>query len=355
MTRALAGLFALAMLLPLLAGCGEQVHKQQSYVFGTLVEVSVHGEAKDKARRVTDRVLRDFDAMHHTLHAWQPGPLDTLNARIATATVSAPARGALPPELLPLLLDAARMAALGEHLFNPAIGNLVRLWGFHGDSFEARLPDAREIERLVAAKPRMDDLDIDAEAATFVARNPAVRIDLGGHAKGWALDHAAAYLRGQGVRNALVNIGGNIIALGAHGGRAWKVGIQHPRQAGALATLELRDGEAIGTSGDYQRYFEIDGKRYCHLIDPRSGWPVSHTQAVTVIAGGERAGVLSDVASKPLFIAGAADWRRLAEKMGIGEAMRIDADGGIVVTRALAERLIWDNRAPAAAPPRVVD
>jgi hypothetical protein len=73
----------------------------------------------------------------------------------------------------------------------------------------------------------------------------------------------------------LINIGGNIMALGSKGGQAWKVGIQHPRRAGALAMLELHDGEAIGTSGDYQRYFELDGKRYCHLIDPRTGWPAT--------------------------------------------------------------------------------
>jgi thiamine biosynthesis lipoprotein len=78
------------------------------------------------------------------------------------------------------------------------------------------------------------------------------------------------------VHNALINIGGNVMALGSKGdGTPWRVGIQHPRQPGALATSELHDGEAIGTSGDYQRYFELDGERYCHLLDPRSAEPVS--------------------------------------------------------------------------------
>jgi thiamine biosynthesis lipoprotein len=80
---------------------------------------------------------------------------------------------------------------------------------------------------------------------------------------------------------ALLNIGGNVMALGSKNGQRWRVGIQHPRQPGPLATIELDDGEAIGTSGDYQRYFEVDGRRYCHLLDPRSGEPVSHTQALT--------------------------------------------------------------------------
>ena len=100
---------------------------------------------------------------------------------------------------------------------------------------------------------------------------PRVKLDLGGYAKGYALDRAAEILKSQGIHNALINIGGNVLALGTHGTRPWRVGIQHPRKPGPLATLELRDGEAIGTSGDYQRYFELDGKRYCHLIDPRTG------------------------------------------------------------------------------------
>lgn len=333
------------LLTVLLAGCGEQLHRQQSYVFGTLVDVTVYGEPEDKARQVTDQVLRDFDEMHHTLHAWEPGTLERVNGILALATPQAPARAALPPGLVPILQDAARLAERGENLFNPAIGNLVRLWGFHSDSFEPRLPDPQEITRLVAAHPTLADLSI--EGITLVGRNPAVRLDLGGYAKGYALDLAAAYLKSQGVDNALINIGGNILALGSKGGTPWRVGIQHPRQAGALASLELHDGEAIGTSGDYQRFFELNGKRYCHLIDPRTGWPADQAQAVTVIARGKGAGTLSDVASKPLFIGGPGEWPRLAKKLGVAEVLFVAADGRLAATRAMASRLAWDGPAPA--------
>ena len=287
-------LLAVVALL-LLAGCGEKLHRQQSYVFGTLVEVTVYGEPEGKARGVADQVLKDFDQMHQTLHAWQPGTLERINGILALARPDAPARTALTPGLAAILQDATRLSEQSEGLFNPAIGNLVRLWGFHSDTFEARLPDPGEIGRLVKARPRMTDLRIDGLMLT--GTNPAARLDLGGYAKGHALDLAAAYLKSQGVNNALINIGGNIMALGDKNGTPWRVGIQHPRRAGALATLDLKDGEAIGTSGDYQRFFEVEGKRYCHLIDPRTGWPVDHTQAVTVIARGEHAGTLSDAAT----------------------------------------------------------
>ena len=325
----------------LLVGCGPKLHKQQAYVFGTLVEITVYGQDEALAKRATDQVLSDFDRLHRTLHPWEPGALERLNARLARATPGQPARIALSPDIAPLLRDAARLSELSEGLFDPAIGNLVRLWGFHTDTFESRLPEAAALSRLIAARPAMRDLRFEGQ--TLVGTNPAVRLDLGGYAKGYALDLAAVTLRRMGVRHALINIGGNVMALGQKGNEPWRVGIQHPRRAGALAVLALHDGEAIGTSGDYQRFFEYGGKRYCHLIDPRTGHPADQAQAVTVVARGAQAGVMSDVASKPLFIAGPNSWQRLAQKMGIQEALFIDAQGRMTVTRALQARLRWES------------
>ena len=175
------------------------------------------------------------------------------------------------------------------------------------------------------------------------SKNPAVMVDLGGYAKGYALDRAVALLQEQGIANALVNIGGNVIALGTHGKRPWQIGIQHPRKPGAIATLELRDGEAVGTSGDYQRYFELDGKRYCHLLDPRSGQTVQGVQAVTVLARGERAGLLSDVTSKPIFIAGVSGWRAAVRSMHQTDALLIDAEGKVHLTETMQTRLKFSD------------
>ena len=134
------------------------------------------------------------------------------------------------------------------------------------------------------------------------------------------------------------------MALGMHGSRAWRVGIQHPRKPGPIATLDLNDGEAIGTSGDYQRYFELEGKRYSHLIDPRSGQPAQNVQAVTVLTHGNRAGVLSDATSKPLFISGTDSWLTTAKKMHTDKAMLIDANGKVHLTAAIQKRLEFTDK-----------
>jgi thiamine biosynthesis lipoprotein len=247
------------------------------------------------------------------------------------------------PEVALMLQDAARVSAQSEGLFNPAIGGLIQAWGFQADEFKAVLPDEKKIAELVKANPQMTDLVFSD--LNVGSKNTAVKLDLGGYAKGYALDRAAAILKQQGVQNALINIGGNVMALGAHGSRPWRVGIQHPRKPGPLATLALHDGEAIGTSGDYQRYFEVSGKRYCHLIDPRSGYPAQGVQAVTILTHGEHAGLRSDAASKPLFISGLQGWRTAAQQMQLSEAMLIDVEGVVHLTGALQKRLEFTDKA----------
>jgi thiamine biosynthesis lipoprotein len=325
----------------LLAACSPKdapVYEEQAYVFGTLVEIKIAGEPEARAREQAGAVLQEFGRLHNLLHAWKPGPLETVNEAFARGE-SAP----VDEETAAVIRDAARYAEMSGGGFNPAIGNLVRLWGFHAEEFAPRLPDPQEVERLAAARPAMADVVLaDGRASS---RNPAVRLDFGGYAKGLALDLAARRLRAAGVKSALVNIGGNIIAVGRRGGRPWRIGIQHPRRPSAIATLELGDGEAVGTSGDYQRYFELEGRRYCHIIDPRTGYPVQGVQAATVLLpGGPAAGTLSDVATKPMFVAGTAGWRDAARRLGVEAALLIDDRGEVHVTEALARRLEFLDR-----------
>ena len=329
-----------SIILFLLAGCAKQpppLVQQESFVFGTRVEVLVYGEPEAKARAAIGEVLREFDREYHAYHAWKPSELSTLNAAIAAGHPQQ-----VSPELAALIRNAQGIAAKGNYLFDPGIGRLIGLWGFQSDEFKAQLPDETKLREIIASHPSIADIKLDGNRVT--SSNRAVALDFGGYLKGVALDRAAALLKAQGVSNALINIGGNVMALGSKGSKPWRVGIQHPRSPSPLAMLELHDGEAIGTSGDYQRYFELDGKRYCHLLDPRSGMPVQDTRAVTVLitpakeSGQYATGMLSDVASKPIFIAGAG-WREQAARLGVGHVLRIDAAGAVEITEALHKRL----------------
>jgi len=336
--RLLANLLAVALACALCAASPAAEYRASSYVFGTLAQITVLDDDPAAAQRAASGVFREFDRMHRDLHAWQPGELVALNEAIARGEKDIPTTA----EIARLIEQARRFSERSGELFNPAIGKLVALWSFHRDRPGGPLPESSEIARLARARPRMEDLAVRGNRVT--SSNPEVRIDFGGYAKGYALDRAAEILRDAGIRNALVNVGGNILALGRRGNSPWRVGLEDPRgTAGAaelLGTIELADGEAIGTSGDYRRYYVVDGKHYSHIIDPRNGYPVSGVRSVTVLAPPRPgAGALSDAASKPLFIAGGAGWREAAEGLGITQALLIDDEGELHVTPDLLRRL----------------
>lgn len=334
-------LLLVAVLAVLLAACGKPMPvAQEAFVFGTRVEVQVAGVREAEAHAALGEVLREFDRLHRAYHAWQPSELTALNAAIAAGKAHQ-----VSDELAGFLRNAQELSRSCDQLFDPALGRLVTLWGFHADEFKPALPDADALQELVATRPSSADLVIAGN--TVSSTNPAVALDFGGYLKGVALDRAAHLLKARGIRNALINIGGNVLAMGSKGEAAWRVGIRHPRVElageGVLATLELRDGEAIGTSGDYQRFFELAGRRYSHLIDPRSGAPAQDTQSLTVlIPPADDAGLRSDVLTKPLFIAGER-WTELARRLEVAQVLRVDAHGRVFVTAAMQGRLHFEQ------------
>ena len=177
------------------------------------------------------------------------------------------------------LLDfAARLHELSDGLFDATSGTLRKAWDFRA----RRRPEAGQLDALLPLVGwqwvRWKDRHIELTRA-------GMELDFGGFGKEYAADRAATLLQERGVRHGMVNLGGDIRLVGPRpDGSPWSLGIQHPRQQGRLlATLSLQSG-ALATSGDYERFFEIDGKRYCHVLDPRTGWPVHAWQSVSVVA-----------------------------------------------------------------------
>jgi len=324
----------------------EPLYHTQSYVFGTLVDITIYNEDADRARSLSNQVLQNFQSLHNRLHAWKPiyegkpSELGQLNSSFEHGHKIKN----ISPDLIAMLADAKLLSAKSHGLFNPTIGHLIGAWGFQRDEFSEVTIDDKKIKALVKSNPSMSDIVL--ESNTVYSKNSTVKLDLGGYAKGYALDLAAQYLRKQHVKSALINIGGNIIAIGTHGDKPWRVGIQHPRAPTAIATIDLPDGWAVGTSGDYQRYFMQNGKRYCHIIDPRTGYPAQHTQSVTVLvppqpANQTQAGVLSDVASKPIFIELPQNRSKAAQELGIENFMVIDDQANVFVSKNMVKKLNW--------------
>lgn len=332
----------LAVILTLsfgLLGCGQnkQTHHARDKVFGTVVDIGIYGESEERAGVLSALVLDEFRRLHNKFHAWQPSALTALNDSIARGV---PYQA--DAEMVTLLQAAQTLANNSDDTFNPAIGRLVRLWGFQSSNITPQRPSAAEVKRLVDSNPRMADLQFDG--TTITSRNNMVMVDLGGFAKGYALDRAAQILRAEHVSAALINVGGNILAIGSPGARPWQVGVQDPRSDGMVASVFLHDNEAIGTSGDYQRYFSADGKRRPHIIDPKSGEPIDLVASVTIVtSGGRDVGTRSDGNTKPLFIVGPEGWKAMAKRLGLSEVMLIDASGNVEITPAMQARMIGNK------------
>lgn len=322
----------------LLSSCSkpEPIHHTQSYVFGTLVDITIYGEPEEDAAALASEIIRNFQDLHNRLHAWRPSEISALNHAFKNGNLPV----SIKPDVAAIISDATSLSIQSKGAFNPAIGGLMNVWGFHKDEIKPIKIDDDKIKILVKSNPQMVDIVVKNGKAS--STNPSARLDLDGYIKGYALDATLVFLREHGVKNALINIGGNMIALGKRGNNPWRVSIQHPRKPNTIATLDLESGWAIATLSDYQRYFELKGKRYSHIIDPATGYPTEDVQAVTVLVPPQvNAGVLSDVAAKPIFIAKPNTRSQAAKEMGVENYLVIESNEKIVISPSMAKRVTW--------------
>lgn len=325
------------LLLSLAASaCSQQnsdVFHDQFFAFGTLIDLTLYGVDPAAARQASELLEQDFQDMHGNWHAWESSALTRLNRQLASGETAI-----AESSILPLITEANRASQLSNGLFNPVIGELISLWGFHDNPLPiGTVPDKDALRKLVAQRPSVDDIMV--EGNRIRSRNPVARYDLGAFAKGYAIDRAIERLQELGIRNAIVNAGGDLRAIGRHGDRPWRIGIRHPRQAAILASVEIDGDTSVFTSGDYERFFEIDGIRYQHIIDPRSGYPADRTASVTVIYNNA---AMADAAATALFVAGPDEWQAIARNMGIKLVMLVDTDGVIYMNPAMRSRIQFE-------------
>lgn len=311
----------------------DRVHVEEFLGLGTLINVSVYQE-RGQTHDDFDAAMRDVRPM---IKAYQQrwsvltdGELTAVNQALAkgeAATVAA--------ELQPLFARAAALSTASKGLFDVRVGQLVDLWGWNRqEAFASQPPATEAITTALAAIAKAPTLQ-----AEKVGPAPGVQLNFGGIAKGDAAHEIAVLLDAAGFEHYLVNMGGDVVARGSKGGKAWRIGVRHPRPAKPdqplMGILETDGSETIFTSGDYERYFEFEGQRYHHLIDPRTGQPAVGITSATVITPDA---VLADAASTALFVAGPEGWRDTARAMGIEQAMVMLGNGEVWATRAFAER-----------------
>jgi thiamine biosynthesis lipoprotein len=292
---------------------------------GTVVRIELWIDNRKAGQAAIAAVMDEMRRVDRLMSTYkEDSKISLVNRRAATEPVT------VSRELLELLARSLRMSELTDGAFDITYASAGHLYDFH----RKVKPSA---DALAAALPAINYRHVVLDRANSSVRflRSGVRIDLGGIAKGHAIDRAIALLKARGIQHALVSAGGDSRLIGDRRGRPWVVGIRDPRQENeVVAVIPLSDA-AISTSGDYERYFEADGVRYHHIINPGNGQPVSGVRSVTVVGADS---TTMDALSTSVFVMGVNKGLALVESLPDVEALIVDADGKMHYSSGLVHR-----------------
>jgi FAD:protein FMN transferase len=292
-------------------------------IMGTAIRVELWCEDAARGAAAIDAVMAE---MHRIDAAMSPHKPDSELSRINLLAHRGPVE--LSAEMFLLLVQAHRFSLISQGAFDITYASAGCLYDYRAGV----APDEATLARARAAIG-WRNLDLDARTRSVRFLREGMRIDLGGFAKGHAVDNAAAILARHGIHHAHVAAGGDSRVIGDRRGRPWFIGVRDPRQADALvATLPLVD-TAISTSGDYERFFEADGVRHHHIVDPATGRSPSSVRAATVLAAD---GLTCEALSKALFVLGAQRGIELIETLEGVDAIAVDAAGALHCSKGLS-------------------
>jgi len=309
----------------LLAGSGANRIEQVVGLMGTEIRILVIDENLFTAEAAVDAAIAEMVRLERMMTDWRD---DSQLMKVNREAFYRPVQ--VDPELFAVIRDGIQAGIDTDGAFDITWRSAGRLWDFK--AVPPRLPDPLAIaEAARRVDYRLIQLDHENRTVRLLADH--VHIGLGGIAKGAIVDYAVAVLRSHGCKRFVVNAGGDIFARGRNdGGRLWWVAIRHPRvNTENLAVLPVAN-LAVVTSGDYERYITVDGTMYCHILDPRSGWPARGCQCVTVMA---KTTSRADALATGIFVLGRERGLALAERLPDVEAMVVDADGTIHLTSGL--------------------
>jgi thiamine biosynthesis lipoprotein len=273
-----------------------------------------------------DEVFAEFERLEALLSIWREGSdVQRLNAAAGLHPV------AVSPEAIEVLTVARQIGDWTEGKFDITFAALSDLWKFDHDQ-DNSIPSPADIQQRLALIDYRQ-VEFDAAAGTAFVRRKGMRVHFGGIGKGYAVDRAVAILRMRGLADFMVQAGGDMYVAGRHGERLWRLGIQDPRGPGgsSFASVELSDA-TFSTSGDYERFFIKDGRRFHHLLDPNRGEPATGCRSVTIVS--DRA-VLADGLSTGVFVLGPEKGMALIERLPQVEGVIVTAENEVLVSSGL--------------------
>jgi thiamine biosynthesis lipoprotein len=286
-------------------------HEATRMSMGCAYAIVAYGDDAAALPRIVEAAFDEVDRIDRLMsHYKSESALSRLNREAAQGPV------AVDPELFDLIAESLRYSRESDGAFDITVGPLMRAWGFFRGG--GRVPGSAELSEL-RGRVGYQHVRLNREDSTIRFDLPGVELDLGGIAKGYAVDRAVGLLRRDHVAAALVSAGGStIFGLGAPPGRTgWDVAVQDPVERGGVAlTVRLKD-RALSVAGSYEKSFEKDGVTYSHIMDPRTGWPVQGMLSVAVLTG---TGTAGDALDDAFFVQGVERSRRYLQRLPATEA-----------------------------------
>ena len=273
--------------------------RMSRFMMDTCVTVFVQEEDAQKAETAVRKTLDRMEALNNKFNHLTPG-----SALYEFNHLNKPVED---PEILTVVREAIRIAGITGGAFDPTVCPLIDLWGFYDK--KNRVPPPQEIQ---AALRNVGYRQLVLEKDRLFKTNPSVMIDLGGIAKGFSIDEGIKVLKAEGIRYGLIDAGGDLYALGNKIPVPWRVGIRNPRGNGVLGYLEVADTAVLG-SGDYERFFISEGKRYHHILNPFSGYTTETLAGITVVYP---SAITSDAVVTALFVLGREKGMECASSIG---------------------------------------
>lgn len=323
-----------------LSGCSRPSAEFRTFTYGTMAtKLVVTVPDRPSAEADAEAVAEVFRGVDARMSEWKDtSPLSGVNRSAGLAPAPVPA------DLREVIRRGIGLGELTGGAFDITWAALWGLWDFKAE--DPAVPDREEIARRV----RLVDyrrIVVDDDAGTVFLPEAGMLIGLGGIAKGYALDRAAAALRELGFRDFLLLGGGQVYAGGTRGGRPWRVGIRDPRGGPEdyFATLQVTNA-SVSTSGDYERYFILEGARYHHILDPRSGMPARGLRSATVVSADA---TLADALSTALLVLGAEAGMPVVEALEGVDAVLVDEAGEVIVSSGIGDRLLIQRQPRAEA------
>ncbi len=320
--------FVLSIILLFATSCKNEIHRVSRPLLGTIINLTIMAD-EETASKASDAVFTEIERIENLMSPVRKTS-DVYKMNHLTGMKSLK----ISSETMKLLEISKKVSEETSGAFDISFASISHLWNWRSEKF---IPPSKETVQKNLPLVNYRNIKLPPENSTVKFARKGMKIGLGGIAKGYAVRRGLEVLKEHGVRGGIVEEGGDLQVTGTNNGRKWRTGLMHPREKKLILAIDLEDGESIATSGDYERGKTYQGKRYHHIIDPRTGFPTETFASVSVIS---KDPVLSDSYATAIFVMGLKDSKKFLKKHPEIKVVLIDQDMKIYISKELKDRIV---------------